>query len=127
MSTPRESFDGFVARALRAPDPVACLCERRADPTLDADERTRLRAIDEDGFRIAALIVAKLRFERLLQGSASAARGFALDVRTFADVFRDYHQQVPMTSPMPWDEGRRFDEWVREQQRTEPQRGQTPS
>ncbi|MBK6939194.1 MAG: hypothetical protein IPH13_03170 [Planctomycetes bacterium] len=127
MSPPRESFDVFIARAMRSSDPVACLRERRDDPTLDADEGTRLRAIDEDGFRIAALIVAKLRFERLLQGSAPAARGFALDARTFADVFRDYHQQVPMTSPMPWDEGRRFDEWVREQQRTEPQRGQTPS
>ncbi len=115
MSATNESFPAFVARAMRSPDPVARLRERIADPRLDADERERLRAIDEDGFRVAALLVAKLRFERLMQGSPLVARGFAIDARAFADMFREYHEQVPMTSPMPWEEGKAFEDWARRQ------------
>lgn len=115
MSASPESFAAFIARALRSPDPVARLRERLADPNLDVEERARLRAVDEDGFRVAALIVAKLRFERLMQGSARVAHGFALDAQAFADAFREYHEQVPMTSPMPWEEGKSFEDWARRQ------------
>jgi hypothetical protein len=117
MNAPRVTFEAFVAQAMRSPDPIGVLNARRGDPALDGSERAQLAAIDDDGFRISALLVAKLRFERLLQGSPQAERGFELDAEAFAAVFREYHAQIPMRSPMPWDEARSFEQWVEREAR----------
>jgi hypothetical protein len=67
--------------------------------------------LDADGFRLASLLIARLRFERLVQGDASAERRFEDDPVTFVQEFRRYHAEVPMSSESPAGEARLFREW----------------
>jgi len=97
----------LLADLLTAPDPVAALRERLA--RTDADPT--LRAIDEDGLRIAALLVVKLRFQRLTNGSRLANEWFERDARGFTDAFRAYHRDVPPTALDPWREAASFHQW----------------
>lgn len=92
-----------LARVLLAPDPGAARAEFAADDPL--------AAADEDGVRIAALLVARLRFERVMQGSRVAARTFAADPAAFAEAFRAYHAEVPPRSPLAAEEGDAFERW----------------
>lgn len=96
-----------LADLLTAADPVAAWRARLAAP--DADPT--LRAIDEDGLRIAALLVVKLRFQRLTNASRLASEWFERDARGFTDAFRRYHQDVPPTALDPWREAETFAAW----------------
>lgn len=64
--------------------------------TVDAD--------NDDGVRIAALLIARLRFERLLNGSTDAAAEFDDDAEAFVARFQRYHRAVPPTAWNPVDE-----------------------
>ena len=67
-----------------------------------------------DGLEMAALLVAKLRFERLVQGSAGVARWFEADPAGFVATFRAYCAEVPSRSAFPAAEARAFLLWMRE-------------
>ena len=94
------AYERRMARALRSVDPLAAL----------ADEPT-LPAIDPDGLRLAALFVARLRFERLQHGDLLAARHFDRDPADFAALFRRYHAEVPPRAAFPQDEAALFRRW----------------
>lgn len=64
-----------------------------------------------DGVRIAALLVAKLRFERLLRGSSEIDAAFERDPQRFTEAFRRYHEEVPLTAFDPLAEVRAFSAW----------------
>lgn len=98
-------LETLLAAALRAPDPVAAFAAAAADPALDDAGRAALLAADPDGVRLAALLVVKLRFERLLRGSATAAADFARDPAAFTAAFRRHHLSVPPTAFWPAEEG----------------------
>jgi uncharacterized protein (UPF0276 family) len=66
----------------------------------------------EDGVRMASLLCAKLRFERLIRGSRLAERWFEEDPRAFSAAFRAYHRRVRATAFFPSAEARLFDRWV---------------
>ncbi len=66
-----------------------------------------------DGVRMAALLVTKLRFERLIRGSRSAEEWFERDGEGFARAFREYQGAVPPTAFFPGEEGRLFERWRR--------------
>lgn len=104
----------LLADLLTARDPVAALRERLA--LADADPA--LRAVDEDGLRIAALLVVKLRFQRLTTGSRLAREWFERDPRAFTDAFRAYHHEVPPTALDPWREAEAFEGWRRRRDAT---------
>src|SRR3982751_5274506 len=70
-----ERYEQLMASVLIAPDPIVAL------EALDAGERALLEPIDRDGLRMAALLVARLRFERLMHGSMRAAAWFGSDPR----------------------------------------------
>jgi hypothetical protein len=106
-----------LARALRAGDPAAALADFAATPGLGAALKEQIAAIDGDGFRLAALLVARLRFERLAQGSDAASAWFDRDPASFAAAFRRYHAEVPATAHFPADEADLFDAWVRARRR----------
>ena len=93
-----------LARILRAEDPLAALAD--APPALQA-----LLQADPDGLRIAALFVARLRFERLQNGDLAAARHFDADPAGFAARFRDYHASVPPTAAFAQDEATLYRRW----------------
>lgn len=113
--TPAEAharFEEIVARAMRAPDPAEALARASRNRRLPAELRKALSRAADDGARIAGLLVAKLRFERLLRGSPEAEAWFERDPAGFAAAFRRYHEAVPLTSFFPPAEARAFQRWA---------------
>jgi hypothetical protein len=104
-------LEELVAHALRRPDPRAALAAAASDPALSADLRARLAGASPDGARISGLLVAKLRFERLMHGSREAAEWFERDPAGFAAAFRCYHADVPPAADGPRQEARAFADW----------------
>jgi len=81
-------FERLLADALLSKDPVEAL-----DGAADAGEILEAlgivrSAIDPDGLRLTGLLVAKLRFERLLRASPEAGKRFEADPREFTRAFR---------------------------------------
>lgn len=111
------TWEPLLAAILTAPDPVAALKMAQRRRGLSTDLRRRLAAIDEDGLRISALLVVRLRFERLLRGSPVAERWFDEDPADFAAAFRVYHSAVKPTAFFPQAEGALFAEWLQNTRR----------
>lgn len=111
-------FEQSLADALSAPDPQAALT---AIEPIEGPLRRAVAAAraHPEGFHVAALLVAKTRFERVIQGSRSAEAWFERDPATFTRVFRAYHHERPPTSVIPLDEARDFVRWTRQALRTE--------
>jgi hypothetical protein len=103
------SLQDSILRALLADDPAAAL--ERARAAAPPEERAAMAHIDADGFRIASLLVKKLRFERLCRGDAENESWFSRDPRGFTQLFRDYHREVPPVEYFPREEAARFREW----------------
>jgi len=104
-------IERVLANALTSADPARLVLRAAQDPRLDAAARSALEAIDLDGLGLSALIVVKLRFERLLQGSASAGDWFEADAREFTAAFRRYHLEVEQRAATPSEEAARFESW----------------
>ena len=111
-------YERVLARALRAPDPPAVLAAAARNRRLPAALRRALAAIAPDGLRLAALLVTRLRFERLLRGSGAAAAWFRSDPAAFTRAFGRYHRQVACGALFPSDEARDFERWLASQRRT---------
>lgn len=107
-----ELYEEILARAMLAGDPWKELQAATEDPATPAGVRETLRRIDEDGLRISGLLVAKLRFERLMNGSRRAAEWFERDPGGFTETFRRYHSTVEPTEMFPSLEARRFETWL---------------
>ncbi|AUX28113.1 MULTISPECIES: hypothetical protein [Sorangium] len=108
-------YEELVARAMTAEDPVAALRAAARDPALPPALRRALIGADEDGVRMSALLVARLRFERLLRGSPEAEAWFDRDAAEFSAAFRRYHAEVPPTAFFPPGEARLFRRWLEAQ------------
>lgn len=109
-----EAFQRALADALRAEDPVAATRRLADAPELHLDGATRaaILSADPDGLRLTALLVAKLRFERIVRGSDSAGAWFDQEPAAFSAAFRRYHWEVPPTAAFPAAEARDFLEWA---------------
>lgn len=101
-------LEAILAQAMAAPDPAAFLQQAAGDRQLPARLRRALCSVDTDGVRLTALLVAKLRFERLLRASSEAEWLFARDPAAFAELFRRYHQAVSPTAFFPAAEAELF-------------------
>lgn len=101
-------LEEILAQAMAARDPSAFLQNAARDRTLPARLRRALQSIDTDGVRLTALLIAKLRFERLLRASSEAEWLFARDPAAFAELFQRYHQAVPPTAFFPAAEAELF-------------------
>ena len=104
-----QRFQKLVADALTSQDPMAALhaARERFPPELVE----AIDAADRDGVEMTALLVAKLRFERLMQGSREAIEWFERDAADFAAAFRRYHSAVPPTAHDPRGENELFAAW----------------
>ena len=71
----------ILARTLRTADPVRALHRRSQSSTHKRRFLIALRPVDQMVWRITALLVARLRFERLIKGQKMAARWFEQDQR----------------------------------------------
>lgn len=92
------AYEKQLAAAMRARDPAAAM-------------RAIYPAVDADGVRMTALLVARLRFERLMRGSPEAEASFERDPATFARDFQRYHAEVPPRAFFPAEEAALFRAW----------------
>lgn len=116
MSRPRPGsayarLERVLAAAMQADDAAQALREASRDRALDPRTRELLTQIDPDGARMAALLVARLRFERLMRGSPEAELWFDTAPEEFSRSFRRYHQEIPPTAFFPADEAALFRAW----------------
>lgn len=100
-----------LGRALVGPDPEAELTAAAAG--LPEHLTALLCHVDHEGLQIARLLVARLRFERLMHGSRRAMRLFERAPELLTRRFRDYHADVPPTASDPWGEAESFEGWLR--------------
>jgi hypothetical protein len=112
MKDVTQAYERVLARALRASDPPAVLAAAARNRGLPAALRRALGAVDPDGVRLAALLVTRLRFERLLRGSGAAEAWFHADPAAFTRAFGRYHRQIACRTPFPSDEARAFERWL---------------
>jgi hypothetical protein len=109
-------LEAILARAMRSSDPPGELQRAAADPALPPALRRALLRADGDGVRLAALLISKLRFERLIRASAEAEQQFADDPEAFAQTFRRYHESIPPADFFPPREAQRFRRFLAEEQ-----------
>lgn len=102
----------LLAALVRAEDPAAALNAAIEDPDISPELRDALRHVDPEGLATAALLVASLRFERLIQGSLTAAQWFERDPAGFSATFRRYHQHVCSTAHFPAAEAKLFEGFI---------------
>ncbi len=104
-------LERVLGQVLLSADPAAELASLDRE-ALSPDTRSALSHIDPDGLRIAGLLVAKLRFERLMNGSSLAGAWFERDPAGFAAAFRRYHTMAPPSVTCPILEAETFAAWV---------------
>jgi hypothetical protein len=104
------AWQRVLADAMRAADPVAAVRAASEDDHHPASLRRALQQAlrNEAGLRMTALLVAKLRFERLVRGSGEAAALFDRHPRAFTEAFRRYHAETPARATFPAAEARDF-------------------
>jgi hypothetical protein len=110
-------FEAMLARIVCDPDPVQARAKILQDAALPTEQKDLLASIDEDGLRMTSLLVTKLRFERLIRGSAAAEQWFEEDPRDFARAFKQYHKEVPPTAFFPPEEAKLFQEWCEQEEK----------
>jgi len=108
-------LEGLMAAAIRAADPGTAFAELAGDERLPPAWRAQLADMDPDGVRISGLLVAQLRFQRLMHCSGRARRFFDEDPAGFARAFRAYHTAVAPSEVLPAGEARLFDAWLDDQ------------
>jgi hypothetical protein len=108
-------FERLLAKIVCDPDPIQARANILQSEELPAEQRELLASIDEDGLRMTSLLVTKLRFERLLRGSAEAESWFERDPREFSKAFKQYHKEVPPTAFFPPEEAQLFQAWCDEE------------
>ncbi len=74
----------------------------------DKPEASWLHSVGEDAFTLTTLLIAKLRFERTQRGHEILRHYFDENAQEYAEIFRRYHQEVPMTAYSPAEEAQRF-------------------
>lgn len=97
-----------MADALRTPDPALSVRALSKDRSLPPRVRKALARADEDGVRMTALLVAKLRFERLVRASPEVEAWADAAPEELAPVFRRYHAKVPESAFFPAAEAELF-------------------
>jgi len=88
-----------------AEDPAAALAEARAShPEL----APWLGTVDVEGLRLTALLIRKLRFERIVRGDPNLAARFEADPSGFTAILKEYLAAESPSCVFPEDEAERF-------------------
>ncbi len=99
MSAP-DPWEVHLGPLLRARDPAAARAALLGEG-LPIELAEAVRALDPDGLRVLGLLVARLRYDRLLQRSQKQRAAFEADPAGWTDAFRDWHAATPA---VPGDE-----------------------
>lgn len=98
-----------LVQGMCAADPVSALAAS-LPAALPEALRPPMTQAQADGQRIAALLVAHLRFGRLIRGRADFEAWFDADPQGFTAAFRRYHLRHRPTGHFPTSEARTFGE-----------------
>ena len=93
----------------------AVVCRECGNDAAVGIETLPAPVVDEHGVRISSLIVTRLRFERLLNGSRRAGEWFQRDPSGFTAAFKRYQDAVEPTASFAQDEARAFELWCASQ------------
>jgi hypothetical protein len=110
----------LLMEALLADDPPATLQRLLAAGDVPAEVRAALGRVDEDGLRLASLLIRKLRFERLTRALPELGTSFIADPASFAAHFADYTAAVPPEGYFPDEEGRLYQRWAEDRGVSDP-------
>ncbi len=111
-----EAYEQLFSRAFSSRDPLAVLRSARDDAATPTTLREALSSLDEHGVRLSSLIVTRLRFERLLNGSRWAGEWFERDPAEFTAAFKRYQDEIPPQASFAQDEARAFEAWRRREE-----------
>jgi len=112
MTAMLRAVQELLLECLLADDPVRALADALPGAAdLSAEERAWLAGLDRDGLAVTALIVKKLRFERLTLASREMQDLFDADPARFMQRYREYTAAVPPTGYFPTQEGELFRGW----------------
>ncbi|TNE87468.1 MAG: DUF692 family protein [Deltaproteobacteria bacterium] len=92
-------WERSLGPALRTRSGLATTSEHLPEP-----HRIALSAADADGVKLSAMLMAKLRYERVLHGVSGATEAADADPAGFARRFFAYHRATPATAFFPWQE-----------------------
>jgi hypothetical protein len=106
--TDEAALEEALVRVLTAEAPIEALHAELASTKTRPAVRAWLQQCGEAGVRVAALLVAQLRFGRLIQGSDDVARFFDEDPAGFAQAFRSFHGTTPACCFFPVGDARAF-------------------
>jgi hypothetical protein len=109
-------FQRLLARALLADDAVGAVAALGENSRLPQVLRSAAQRAAPDGVRVSALLVAKLRFERLMRGDARLRAWFEQSPKVFVETFRRYHAEESPICSFPRAEARHFAEWLQNNQ-----------
>jgi hypothetical protein len=109
--TAAQAYERRLTQILLAPDPGRALAAAAVDRRLPPSLRRAFAVADPDGVRLTALLVARLRFERLLRGCPEAELAFKSNPAAFTAIFGRYHRQVPPSAFFPAAEATLFRGW----------------
>lgn len=125
MKTAEAAWERLLVTLMHAPDPVSAAARAARDPAVPRTLRAALARVNPDGLRMAQLLVARLRFERLLRGSRQAAALFDASPDDFAELFRRYHVEVPARAFLAADEADAWKRWLRRTRRAGKRRSES--
>lgn len=107
-----QAFDELLAQVLRSPSPAEHLAAGLGGlPASMRPHAARLLS-EPDALRLTQLLVAQLRFSRLLSGSPSALAAFEAEPAAFVARFRAYHERCPPRATEPIAEAAAFAGWL---------------
>jgi hypothetical protein len=113
-------FEKALAIALTASDPVRAVRRMGRDERLPMKLRRTLVKVRGPNIEMCALLIARLRFERLMRGCPEAEAWFESKPASFAAAFRRYHAEVRPTAFFPPDEAILFRAWDKRVKAREP-------
>jgi hypothetical protein len=105
-------FQRLLAQALLADDAVAAVAALGENHRLSRVLRSAAQQAVPDGVRVSALLVAKLRFERLMRGDARLRAWFEQSPKVFVETFHRYHAEESPICSFPRAEAQHFGEWL---------------
>jgi len=102
-------LEALLGEALTAAEPQDVLQRASA---LGPEIAALIDGIDLGGVRVAALLVAQSRFQRLLHGSSRAGEWWRRDPRGFSEAFGRYHREIVPAALDPSAEASAFERWL---------------
>lgn len=92
---PPPTWEEALGPMVRAADPGAARARLLETGELPPDVAEAVAALDPTGLRVLGLLVARLRFDRLMLRSPAQRARYAADPEGWSGAFRSWHAENP--------------------------------